>query len=134
MYFSLSVCACFSKVLYGDAGVGLDSGVVAADDEEEAEGAECLECPAAEEQKKEEAWMLWDMKRPLEGSCRLQLLKFDSDAAKHVFWHSSAHILGNKRRGTRYKRRTHPVKSRPYPRDMPIRMHLLFLFLTVTLS
>lgn len=34
------------------------------------------------------------MDRPLEGSCKLQLLKFDDPEAQAVFWHSSAHILG----------------------------------------
>eukprot|EP00927_Polykrikos_kofoidii_P012918 TRINITY_DN1561_c0_g2_i1.p1 TRINITY_DN1561_c0_g2~~TRINITY_DN1561_c0_g2_i1.p1 ORF type:complete len:927 (-),score=171.58 TRINITY_DN1561_c0_g2_i1:104-2557(-) len=38
--------------------------------------------------------VLWDMTRPLEGSCRLELLKFEHPAAQDVFWHSSAHILG----------------------------------------
>ncbi|KAF4524461.1 hypothetical protein B566_EDAN011884 [Ephemera danica] len=37
---------------------------------------------------------LWDMDRPLEGNAKLQLLKFDDDEAQQVFWHSSAHILG----------------------------------------
>ncbi|XP_055545392.1 threonine--tRNA ligase 1, cytoplasmic isoform X1 [Wyeomyia smithii] len=37
---------------------------------------------------------LWDLDRPLEGSCKLQLLKFDDPDAQAVFWHSSAHILG----------------------------------------
>jgi len=37
---------------------------------------------------------LWDMLRPLEGDCKLELLKFDEWEAKMVFWHSSAHILG----------------------------------------
>jgi threonyl-tRNA synthetase len=38
---------------------------------------------------------VWDLTRPLEADCRLALLKFESDdAAKNVFWHSSAHILG----------------------------------------
>jgi threonyl-tRNA synthetase len=55
---------------------------------------------------------LWDLERPLEGSCKLELLDFnDSEGlhsllaprvypgltcqlAKKVFWHSSAHILG----------------------------------------
>mmetsp|Transcript_126734 Transcript_126734/g.246994 ORF Transcript_126734/g.246994 Transcript_126734/m.246994 type:complete len:731 (-) Transcript_126734:63-2255(-) len=34
------------------------------------------------------------MTRPLEGSCRLELLKFDEAEGQEVFWHSSAHILG----------------------------------------
>lgn len=37
---------------------------------------------------------LWDLERPLEGDCSLELLKFDSDEGRYVFWHSSAHILG----------------------------------------
>lgn len=37
---------------------------------------------------------LWDMGRPLEGSCKLEFLDFNNDEAKKVFWHSSAHILG----------------------------------------
>lgn len=38
--------------------------------------------------------VLWDLDRPLEFSCKLQLLKFDDPEAQAVFWHSSAHILG----------------------------------------
>lgn len=37
---------------------------------------------------------LWDLERPLEGSCQLELLDFEDPEAKKVFWHSSAHILG----------------------------------------
>ncbi|XP_008554533.1 threonine--tRNA ligase 1, cytoplasmic isoform X1 [Microplitis demolitor] len=37
---------------------------------------------------------LWDLDRPLEGDCKLELLKFDSPDGQQVFWHSSAHILG----------------------------------------
>lgn len=41
---------------------------------------------------------LWDLHRPLEASCDLALLDFDSPdnnyEAKQVFWHSSAHVLG----------------------------------------
>jgi threonyl-tRNA synthetase len=47
-----------------------------------------------EEVATSEASVLWDVTRPLEGSCRMELLKFDDDVAKDVFWHSSAHILG----------------------------------------
>lgn len=40
--------------------------------------------------------VLWDMMRPLVGPVKkLELLKFEQDAAaKTVFWHSSAHMLG----------------------------------------
>lgn len=37
---------------------------------------------------------LWDLDRPLVKDCRLALLKFDDLEAQAVFWHSSAHILG----------------------------------------
>ncbi|KAI0833986.1 threonyl-tRNA synthetase [Hypoxylon sp. FL0890] len=37
---------------------------------------------------------LWDLDRPLERSCKLELLTFDDEQGKQVFWHSSAHILG----------------------------------------
>jgi threonyl-tRNA synthetase len=37
---------------------------------------------------------LWDLERPLEQSCKLELLSFDDELGKKVFWHSSAHILG----------------------------------------
>ncbi|KAF2175052.1 threonyl-tRNA synthetase [Zopfia rhizophila CBS 207.26] len=37
---------------------------------------------------------LWDLERPLEKSCRLELLPFDHPEGQKVFWHSSAHILG----------------------------------------
>jgi threonyl-tRNA synthetase len=40
--------------------------------------------------------VLWDMTRPLVGNvAKLELLKFDGNSdAKTVFWHSSAHMLG----------------------------------------
>ena len=37
---------------------------------------------------------LWDLERPLEYSCKLELLDFEHEEGKKVFWHSSAHILG----------------------------------------
>ncbi|CAD6192576.1 unnamed protein product [Caenorhabditis auriculariae] len=37
---------------------------------------------------------VWDLDRPFESDATLHLLKFDDDEAKQVFWHSSAHILG----------------------------------------
>merc|ERR1719483_386256 len=37
---------------------------------------------------------VWDLDRPLENSCSLALIKFDDDEGQAVFWHSSAHILG----------------------------------------
>lgn len=40
--------------------------------------------------------VLWDMTRPLVGNvAKLELLKFENDSdAKTVFWHSSAHMMG----------------------------------------
>ncbi|KAG7301259.1 Threonine--tRNA ligase 1-cytoplasmic [Plutella xylostella] len=38
--------------------------------------------------------VLWDLDRPLEGDCKLELLRFDNPEAQAVFWHSSAHMLG----------------------------------------
>ncbi|KAL4423853.1 hypothetical protein ABPG75_001154 [Micractinium tetrahymenae] len=37
---------------------------------------------------------VWDLTRPLEGDCALQLLSFDDAEGKETFWHSSAHVLG----------------------------------------
>lgn len=37
---------------------------------------------------------LWDLDRPLEESCRLSYVPFGSPQGRHVFWHSSAHVLG----------------------------------------
>jgi len=37
---------------------------------------------------------LWDLERPLEKSCSLELLDFEHPEGKKVFWHSSAHVLG----------------------------------------
>ncbi|KAJ3176335.1 threonyl-tRNA synthetase [Geranomyces variabilis] len=37
---------------------------------------------------------LWDLTRPLETSCSLQILDFDNEEGQKVYWHSSAHVLG----------------------------------------
>ncbi|XP_030044439.1 threonine--tRNA ligase 2, cytoplasmic [Microcaecilia unicolor] len=37
---------------------------------------------------------LWDLDRVLEGDSLLELLTFDHEEAQAVYWHSSAHILG----------------------------------------
>ena len=37
---------------------------------------------------------LWDLDRPLEGDAQLKLLKFDDEEGKYVFWHSTAHLMG----------------------------------------
>lgn len=38
---------------------------------------------------------LWDLNRPLETDCQVELLNFDNPLAKEVLWHSSAHVLGS---------------------------------------
>ena len=37
---------------------------------------------------------LWDLDRPLERECRVSYLPFGSAEGRNVFWHSSAHVLG----------------------------------------
>lgn len=55
----------------------------------------CADEDHPEEHKSETSgFELYDLNRPLEGDCELQLLPFDNPEAKTVFWHSSAHILG----------------------------------------
>ncbi|KAH8701886.1 putative threonyl-tRNA synthetase [Talaromyces proteolyticus] len=37
---------------------------------------------------------LWDLNRPLERDCKISYLPFDHPEGREVFWHSSAHCLG----------------------------------------
>lgn len=37
---------------------------------------------------------LWDLTRVFEGDATLELLDWDDPDARHVFWHSSSHVLG----------------------------------------
>ena len=37
---------------------------------------------------------LWDLSRPLEQDCRIEYVPFSSPEGRNVFWHSSAHVLG----------------------------------------
>ena len=37
---------------------------------------------------------LWDLDRPLEYACRVSYIPFSSPEGRNVFWHSSAHVLG----------------------------------------
>jgi threonyl-tRNA synthetase len=74
-----------AKVIYKEAVESLQQCVAADIDEDE---------PEQQEETKGEQSVLWDLTRPLEGSCRLELLKFDHPQGQDVFWHSSAHILG----------------------------------------
>ncbi len=83
----LATSVVVAKVAYTGPRVGVVEadglGVVNTGPEEEDEAAPTA--AAAE---------LWDLLRPLEGSCTLQLLKFEDKEGKMVFWHSSAHVLG----------------------------------------
>lgn len=36
---------------------------------------------------------VYDLSRPLEGDIAVQILTFDDEEGKHIFWHSSAHIM-----------------------------------------
>eukprot|EP00440_Ansanella_granifera_P043333 gb/GFBE01046974.1/.p1 GENE.gb/GFBE01046974.1/~~gb/GFBE01046974.1/.p1 ORF type:complete len:890 (+),score=287.08 gb/GFBE01046974.1/:1-2670(+) len=80
----LADSAVVAKVIYKEAVDSLKQCVVADVEEDE---------PEQQEEEGEQS-ILWDMTRPLEGSCRLELLKFDHPQGQDVFWHSSAHILG----------------------------------------
>ena len=37
---------------------------------------------------------LWDLDRPFEGDAQVKFLKFDDEEGKYVFWHSTAHLMG----------------------------------------
>ena len=37
---------------------------------------------------------LWDLDRPLEYACQIRYIPFSSPEGRNVFWHSSAHVLG----------------------------------------
>ena len=37
--------------------------------------------------------VIYDLERPLEKNCSVRLLKWDDDEGKHVFWHSSSHLM-----------------------------------------
>eukprot|EP00933_Yihiella_yeosuensis_P061117 TRINITY_DN63949_c0_g1_i1.p1 TRINITY_DN63949_c0_g1~~TRINITY_DN63949_c0_g1_i1.p1 ORF type:complete len:906 (+),score=260.86 TRINITY_DN63949_c0_g1_i1:82-2718(+) len=74
-----------AKVMYKETIESLKQVIAADMDEDE------------DEEQEEDAGqqvVLWDVTRPLEGNCRLELLKFDTPQGQDVFWHSSAHILG----------------------------------------
>lgn len=49
---------------------------------------------AEEEQHQASEFELIDLTRPLEGDCILELITFENHLGKEVFWHSSAHLLG----------------------------------------
>ena len=76
---SLPDKVCVAKVRYTRRIATLDDGLINPDADKAEEG---------------ELWELYDSFRPLEGDCDLKLLTFEDHEGKMVFWHSSAHILG----------------------------------------
>ena len=36
----------------------------------------------------------WDLFRPMEADCKLQIFTFNDDEGKYTYWHSTAHVLG----------------------------------------
>lgn len=71
-----------AKVKYSNKVVDFSSGVVDVDADPENPNVE------------EHDFELWDMDRGLEGDCLIEYLTFEEKLGQHVFWHSSAHILG----------------------------------------
>ena len=37
---------------------------------------------------------LWDLDRPIEKACKISYVQFSATEGRMVFWHSSAHVLG----------------------------------------
>ena len=81
----LAKATCVASVKYSKRLQGFGAAVVDADREDGTEGGAATE---------EAGWELWDVTRALEGDCELKLHKFDDAEGNEVFWHSSAHILG----------------------------------------
>ena len=36
----------------------------------------------------------WDLFRPMEADCKLQIFTFNDDEGKYTYWHSTAHVPG----------------------------------------
>jgi threonyl-tRNA synthetase len=96
---SLAKRSCVARVSYSRRLGGTDASIVHAEEETEGEDAPDyshllsaaeLSAAAASGSVSE----LWDLTRPLEGDCLLELLDFESPEGKSTFWHSSAHVLG----------------------------------------
>lgn len=87
----LEIAEGISKRLAADAVVALVEFTEPVDDS-------CAPCVAADgeddEEEEETKGQLWDLTRPLEGNCKLELIKFDDVRGRDTFWHSSSHVLG----------------------------------------
>jgi hypothetical protein len=75
---------CVAKLKYSRRLAGLGE-VVAADEMDE--DADAADAAAA-------GFELWDLARPFEGDCEMQLISFDEPDGRETFWHSSSHVLG----------------------------------------
>ena len=87
----LAAACVVAKVTYKSPRVGIeaaDGGGIVNTGPEDEEGVAVAASATAS------APELWDLTRPLEGDCDLALLKFEDKEGKAVFWHSSAHVLG----------------------------------------
>jgi len=85
---SLAKDVCVARVTYldivADADLKGDTMASSLSDDEEDDSPAAIEAEA----------VLWDLHRPLEGSCKIELFKFDHPKAAETYWHSSAHVLG----------------------------------------
>jgi len=86
---SLAKAVCVAKVAYDDASLGKDTSIAQADGDasSDEESGGCCNGQGSD-------WVSWDAGRVLEGDCKLKLIKFEDPEGRHVFWHSSAHVLG----------------------------------------
>lgn len=78
----LAGASCVAKVEY-DKKPSHEEELAVVDDDDE-----------GEQEEEEGNGVLWDMQRPLEGSCSIVLLDFHTKEGKSTFWHSSSHLLG----------------------------------------
>ncbi|KAJ8601781.1 hypothetical protein CTAYLR_006840 [Chrysophaeum taylorii] len=78
----LAGAACVARVTYAAAVQSEALAVVEDDDRDD------------DDDDNDTPGVLWDLQRPLEGDCRLELFDFDTKEGKGTFWHSSSHLLG----------------------------------------
>ena len=82
----LMQAVCVANVLYSSRERD-PRAIVECDQDEEEEAAAAAGSADAE-------WQIWDVSRPLEGNCQLELIKFDDPRGQETFWHSTAHMVG----------------------------------------
>lgn len=89
--------ACVARVVYTRRVAGSESDTVvhAEEEDEDADKPDISHLLNETELKKASSPNeVWDLTRPLEGDCFLELLDFDTPEGRSTFWHSSAHVLG----------------------------------------